>query len=167
MSNKKTHWKQTTDRTYLGSHDFEENETKIGTIKNIDQSRKVFNPSSNEEETCFVVEFKQKGLKPMILNTTNKQAIEKAAGSPYIEDWKGKHVELFTIKDKFFGEMMRAVRIRHKAPKMEKPKLTPTSKRWKGAVENLKSGKVDMKTLRNYFQISDKIEKRLKEAISE
>lgn len=158
----KTHWKKTDNPNYLGAYSFEDpRESKIGTIASINPTETVYNPSTNSDETVFVISFKQASLKPMILNTTNKKAIAKATGSDFIEDWVGKSIELFVTKVKAFGEMVDAVRVRPKAPKLKKPTLTPKHKKWKTVKTQLASGDLEMSTVEQHFTVSKEMKERL------
>lgn len=162
---KKTHWKKTDNPNYLGAYAFEEGEEKIGTISKLNLSEKVFNPSTNSEEDCTVAHFKQSDIKPLILNTTNKKTIAEVADSPYIEDWEGVSIQLFVTKVKAFGETVDAVRVRTKPPKVNKPKLTKSHKKYKGIVKKLNSGELELKTVKEHFDIPANLEKHLTEKV--
>ena len=56
----------------------------------------------------------------MILNVTNCKTIAKIYDSPYIEDWIGKYITVYSAKVKAFGETVEALRIRPKVPSMKK-----------------------------------------------
>ena len=62
-------------------------------------------------------------VKPMILNKTNCERIEKLYGTPYIEDWAGKRVIVMRTKTDFAGEKVDCLRI-----KMELPPFKAQSK---------------------------------------
>ena len=58
--------------------------------------------------------------KSMILNVARAKAIQKATGSPWMDDWIGKKVQLYIDnKVKAFGEIVSAVRVRPFAPKVQ------------------------------------------------
>jgi hypothetical protein len=50
--------------------------------------------------------------KPMILNATNNKTIAKLFKTPYIEQWAGRKIQIYTEKVKAFGEVWDALRIR-------------------------------------------------------
>ena len=100
----------------------------------------------------------------MILNVTNSKAIAKVAGSNYIEDWTGVHVQLFTTQVKAFGDVVDAVRIRPIKPQIKKPELTPTHEKWTAAKQSLSEGKTTIEGIRKHFDISKENELKLKEA---
>ena len=53
----------------------------------------------------------------MIMNKTNCKIIEKIYGTPYIEDWIGKKIQIYVQKGvKAFGEIVDALRIREQIP---------------------------------------------------
>lgn len=112
----KTHWKKiVSDPNYLGEADFNEGEEKVATIASVNQSETVTTAEGKSQKA--VVHFAE-NLKPMILNVTRSKAIEKVAGSPYFEDWKGVRVQLYIEHNiKAFGELVSAVRVRPRKPK--------------------------------------------------
>lgn len=142
---KKTHWKKLAPSNYLGAWDIE-NDTNV-TILSITQEKIKPNASAPEEE-CVVMKLKEFN-KPMIVNKTNLKAIEKATGSAYIEDWKGRQIILFSTKVRAFGDMVDALRVRQFAPK-PKEKPTLTDDRFKVALEKIKSGEIDKSSLTPY-----------------
>lgn len=108
----KTHWRKYTNPNYLGSYAFQPGETKTLTIKEV--KREIVTSERGKEE-CTVVHFAE-GEKPLILNKTNADAISKAWGTPYIEDWSGKRISLKVKKVSAFGEMVDAVRVSKERP---------------------------------------------------
>ena len=111
----KTHWKKTTNPHYLGSYAFQPGEEKAVTIAAVGQEE-VTNPAEpDKKELCTVAHFVQPE-KPLILNTTNKKAIARLAGSPYIEDWAGVGIILCVQRVPAFGEIVEAVRVRPVKP---------------------------------------------------
>lgn len=104
----KTHWKKLRNPLYLGSYDFEEKEERTLKITKVEKIPVM--GADGKSEDCTVCHFE--GSKPMILNSTNAKAITKATGTPYIEEWAGKTVTLYTQKIRAFGEMVDALRIK-------------------------------------------------------
>ena len=107
------HWKKTTNPTYLGSWDFDDGKDMIVTIKDVGL-KTIQSQQGTEEKT--VMEF-EGGVKPLILNTTNMKAISKALGTPYLDGWVGKDIQLYTEMVSAFGSSTMAVRVREFAPK--------------------------------------------------
>lgn len=118
----KTHWKKiVSDPNYLGEADFNEGEEKIATISSVNQSETVVTAEGKSQKA--VLHFAEP-LKPMILNVARSKAIEKVAGSPYFEDWKGVRIQLYIEHNiKAFGELVSAVRVRPRKPKEAPPVL--------------------------------------------
>ena len=108
----KTHWKKLTNPNYLGSYAFQPGEEKIVTIKEV---KREIVQNQNGKEDCTVAYFEE-DIKPLILNKTNADAIARAWGTPYIEDWAGKKIVLKVKKVSAFGEMVDAVRISKDRP---------------------------------------------------
>jgi len=114
-----TNWKKLMNKNYLGSWDVEEGKDLILTIKGARQEE-VQNPSGKKEK-CLIVDFIEPDFKPMIINSTNGSNIEKATGTPYIEQWAGHKIAIFTAKVSAFGEIVDALRIRPTAPIEQAP----------------------------------------------
>lgn len=144
----KTHWKKLTDPNYLGAYDFQPNEKRVVTIKEVSQS--TIKGQDGKEEDCIVCQFTEG--KPMILNVTNCKAIAKAHGTDYIEDWTGLEVTLFVANIYAFGSNVDALRIEQTIPK-GKPELSDD--RFKKALTALKSGKVTIESIKTDYVLND------------
>lgn len=118
----KTHWKKiVSDPNYLGEADFNENEEKVATIKEIHRSVTV---ETAEGKTQKAVLYFKEAIKPMILNSARSKAIQKVSGSKYVEDWPGTRIILYVDDNvKAFGEIVSAVRVRPRKPRETPPAL--------------------------------------------
>lgn len=109
----KTHWKKLTSTDYIGAYSLEPGKDMILTIKSV-KNEIVTGPDGRKEQ-CTVMTFTE-DTKPMILNVTNAKTIAKLYKTPYIEEWAGCKIQLFTDKVKAFGETVEALRIRPTVP---------------------------------------------------
>ena len=111
----KTHWKKiVAESDYLGEADFQEGEEKVATIAHVNPEEEVQTAEGKSKKA--VVHFAE-DLKPMILNVARSKAIEKVAGSPYFEDWRGVPIQLYIEHGiKAFGDVVSAVRVRPRRP---------------------------------------------------
>ena len=134
MSENKTHWKKLSNPNYLGAYALMPDQDMIVTISRAVNEDVV--GSNGKKEECLVLHFKEKDVKPMILNVTNAKTIERIYETPYIEDWSGKKIQLYIAQVNAFGETVDALRIRNKAPE-GKPELTPDHPKWNEAVANV------------------------------
>ena len=114
MAKTMTHWKRLNNPDYLGAYAFEPGEEKTGTIDYVKQEPVM--GSDGKKEDCIVCHFKEKSLKPLILNVTNCKAITKIYNTPYIENWAGKQITMIVKQVKAFGDMVDAVRIKNVKP---------------------------------------------------
>lgn len=113
----KTHWKKLTNPNYLGAYAFEENKDIILTIKSV--GNEVITGEGGRKEECTVCHFVE-NYKPMILNKTNMKSIQKALGTPYIEEWNGKKIQIYVDpKVKFGKEVTGGLRVRNFEPKAQ------------------------------------------------
>ena len=108
------HWKKTTNPNYIGSWDFEDGKDLIVQVKDI--KREMIQSQQGKEEK--MVMYFENGVKPLILNKTNMKATEKATGTPMLDEWIGKKLQLYVAAVSAFGEMTMAVRIREFAPQV-------------------------------------------------
>lgn len=113
----KVHWKKVvSDPVYIGEADFEPGEEKVLTIASINSKETIV--TNEGKSTKAVVHWVEKE-KSMILNVARAKAIQKATGSPWMDDWIGRKVQLYIDnKVKAFGEIVSAVRVRPFAPKI-------------------------------------------------
>lgn len=95
---------------YLGSWDLEEvpNRKLAVTIARIVDEEVTAN---GQKETCTVAYFVENGIKPMILNITNKKALCRLHKTKDTEALKGKRFYIHIEKVKAFGEIWDALRI--------------------------------------------------------
>lgn len=107
------HWKQTTNRTYLGAWDFEQGKDMIVQIKDVVKEI-VQGPRGRDE--LYVLYF-EGGVKPMILNNKNKENIAKATKHDFYDEWVGKKIQLYVTQVIAFGETTDAIRVREFAPR--------------------------------------------------
>jgi hypothetical protein len=120
MEAKLTHWKKLTNPDYLGAYALQPGEDLIATIKDVTQADVTGTGGKKEVKT--VVVFEEKGVKPMVLNRTNSKTITKLFKTPYIEQWKGKKIQIYIEHDiQAFGETVDGIRVRPFLPKEEKP----------------------------------------------
>lgn len=106
------HWKKTTNPNYIGSWDFEDGKDMIVKVKDVREE--VIQSQQGSEEK--LVMYFEGDVKPLIMNTTNKKATEKATGSAFLDEWVGKKLQLYIAPVSAFGEMTMAVRVREFAP---------------------------------------------------
>lgn len=97
---------------YLGGWTFSHGD-EILTIKDVTFADVRMKDGSTEEK-CHVW-FKEYDL-PLLINSTNNEAITKVAGSPDFDDWIGVRVEVGTRKVPAFGDVWDAVRISPEKP---------------------------------------------------
>lgn len=111
--NELTHWKKEFNYDFLGSYSLQPGEEKTLTIKET-KKQKVKGADGKEQE-CFVAYFIE-NEKPMILNKTNCKIISKVYNTPFIENWKGIKIVIYSAPVKAFGETTDALRIKNENP---------------------------------------------------
>lgn len=108
----KTHWKKLTDTKYLGAWDLGDKDM----IVRITEVRQEMVKDNKGKEEEVLVAYLDGGVKPWILNKTNCKSISKALGSPFVEDWAGQKVQLYSDKVAAFGDIVDAIRVREFNP---------------------------------------------------
>lgn len=154
----KTHWKKLHNPNYLGAYSLEPGKDMVLTIKEV---KKEVVQNGNSKEECSVCYF-QEGVKPMILNVTNSKQIEKLYSTPYIEEWKGKRVQIYAAQVNAFGETVDALRIRPKVPTLNtKEELKPGHKNWDRVKNAIAEGNTTIAAMLKRFEISEVNQEKL------
>jgi hypothetical protein len=159
MEKQLTHWKKLQNPLYLGSYDFQPNEERTVTVKDVKREM-VKGQEGTEEHT--IVHFVE-NYKPMIMNATNSKMLTKLSESPYVEKWIGTSFKLVVVKIKAFGEFMDALRIKSEKVIKLLPELVLDSANFVKVKEAMKSGKFTMEQVESKYKLS----KEVKEAINE
>ena len=107
------HWKKTTNPNYLGTYTFEEGKDIVVKVKDV-KIEMIQDPKGGSEEKPVM--YFEGNIKPLILNTTNMKTIEKVTGTPYLDEWAGKKLQLCVAPVSAFGSMTTGVRVREFAP---------------------------------------------------
>ena len=158
----KTHWKKLHNPDYFGSWCIPEGEDLIVTIKQIKVEQ--ITGEGGRVEQLSVCYFQEK-QKPLILNVTNSKQIQSIYGTPYIEDWVGKQIQLFKSTTKMKGEVVDCVRVRPLLVSKQKPAFTPNNERWKGAVEAIFLGDSTIEAVKKHYTLSNDDEALMKQQI--
>lgn len=111
----KTHWKKNLDSTFISGEDLNselrglKKEMIVCIEKFTDQQ--TFDQNKNSKTTISALYLKEVGgqslYKPVVLNKTNAKFFIKETGSEYMEDWIGKPVILYAMKDSRHGFVVR------------------------------------------------------------
>ena len=109
----KTHWKKLTNPDYLGAYALEDGKDVVLTINHVREE--VVTGTGGKKDNCVVCHFAE-NVKPMILNATNMKTITILLGTPYIEDWSGKKIQIGIEKVKYAGDLVDALRVRKFLP---------------------------------------------------
>lgn len=120
----KTHWKKLTNPDYLGAYALDDGKDVILTISYVREEKVT--GSDGKKDDCVVCHFSER-VKPMILNSTNMKTITKLFGTPYIEDWSGRRIQIGIEKVKAFGDVVDALRVRKFIPAENVPKCESCS----------------------------------------
>lgn len=158
----KTHYRKLRNPNFIGSYELMTGGEPKDMVVEIVSASKEMVQNGDKKEDAMVLKLKHQ--KPMIVNATNAKNIAKALGSPYVEDWSGKHITLYVAKIRAFGETVDALRVRPEAPKAPTlPDLNPKHPKWDGAVTAIKEGKTTIDAIRKQYSLNDENEKLLKD----
>lgn len=151
----KTHWKKIVDNDYLNEGDLDAGNI-IATIESIDV-QEITNPTG-KTEVKHVIKFKEKNVKPMVLSAKqNFKNIASATGTPYIEEWSGKKIEIYYDPNVRFGsQKVGGVRVSPNTPK--KPKLTKQMPAYAKVVLSLKDKKTTWEIVKEHYEITPELE---------
>ena len=112
MQEKRTHWRDNMDMTYLRAETLAEGEKRILTIKEVKKEVMPKLPGRDDtvDEHQNVCYFEEDSL-PMVLNVVNCETITGLTGTGYIEDWKGTKIAVYASKTKFGKKMVPCLRV--------------------------------------------------------
>lgn len=159
----KTHYKTLRNPHYLGAWALMTGGEPRNMVVEITKANKEMVQNGDKKENAMLLHLKNQ--LPMIVNATNAKSIEKALGSPYIEDWVGKKLELTCKKIKAFGEWHEALRVVDVAPKeATKESLNPNHPKWTGAIEALKTKATTIEVIQGKYILNDDHLKELQDA---
>ncbi len=113
MTQTKTHWKKQHNYNFLGAYSLENGKDMVLTIQELKPEEII--GTNGKKEKGFVCHFVE-NQKPMILNKTNCKIIEKIYSTPFIEEWVGKKIQIFSSQVAAFGTTTDALRIRPQIP---------------------------------------------------
>ena len=159
METEKIHWKKAFKSDYLSSSDIDEKDL-ILTIEKVLYQECL---TQSGKKFCNVAHFKEKDIKPMILNVGNSKIVKKFSGNKvHINDWLNIVIRVYVKPDvKFAGDLVEGLRIAEIQPKVGKPELTEKITAWKNAVEKLKSKTTTLENIKKVYNISVENEKLL------
>ena len=113
-----------------------------------------------------IIYFKDKGVKPMVLNRTNGHRISNfhPTKSPFIEDFGGIVIELYVDhKVNSHGEIVDGIRVKTKQPILNKTLPSITDERFAKALEAVKSGSYTKEQIKAAYSLTDTQKTKLNE----
>jgi hypothetical protein len=123
MTETLTHWKKLTKSDYLGAYSLEPGKDLVLTIKSC--AVETVKGEGGKQEELLVIRFAE-AVKPMICNKTNAKIITKIHKTPYIEQWSGKSIQLYSKQVDAFGTTTDALRVREVIPPQADLDVTAT-----------------------------------------
>ena len=117
------HWKKSMNKERIGAHDLYVNGTNPAqfaeltvTINHYTEDKLPKREKKQEFDIRPVLHFREKGIKPMIVNNTIGEAIESIYGAD-IDFWIGRQITLYVDKNVRVGaDIICAIRVRSYAP---------------------------------------------------
>jgi hypothetical protein len=159
----KTHYKSFFNSTFLNDGDFSSERDTVCLIE------KVFNleDSTKDGKQTFTA-IKLNGFdKPMKAPNEVLTSISKALKVDFVEDWAGKHISVYVLKNlRAFGSLHNVLRVRPVAPRLSVD-IEPAKKMLK-ACQNLDELRGAFKNLQNEVRTHPaivKLGKELSEAL--
>ena len=117
MASQKHHWKEALPGEYLGAYSLN-GQDMVVTIQTA--AKEIITGANGKKEECLVLHFKEQ-IMDMVCNRTNAKTITKVLGTPFLEDWGGKKIQLYPTTTRFGGEIVECIRVRDKAPRQAPP----------------------------------------------
>ena len=120
------------DSEYLGADDLDTAIEPVLTIKNLYRGKVTLSRGKEVKNVLTFVEESVPGIagevRPMILNSTNRQTLKKLFKAVTANALEGKKIQLFIehgVRNPSNGELTDGIRIRDKAPKAGKTYVAP------------------------------------------
>ena len=111
------------DSEYLGADDLDNNKEPVLTIKNLYRGKVTLSRGKETKNVIVFAEEKADGIigdvRPMIVNSTNRQALKKLYGQVTASALEGKKIQLYIehgVRNPSNGELTDGIRIRDKKP---------------------------------------------------
>lgn len=111
------------DSEYLGADDLDSNVEPVLTIKNLYRGKVTLSRGKEVKNVLVFAEEKADGVigevRPMILNSTNRQMLKKLYGQVTANALEGKKIQLYIehgVRNPSNGEMTDGIRIRDRKP---------------------------------------------------
>jgi len=120
MSNQnKTHFRKVFKSDHLGCADLEDFvEQKHNLIFNIKHVRQEYGTKVAGKKIDANIAYFAEGIKPLVLNATNSNAMKGLTNSSFVEDWVNVPVQLYIDSNvRMKGQTVGGVRISHQAPR--------------------------------------------------
>jgi len=161
----KTHWKKLIDHNFINEGDLD-NGNIIATIKSV-ALEEVKNHQGKKVD-LHVLRFQEPNIKPLILTAKiNWSNIQIATGTPYIEEWVGKKIEIYyDPKVKFGSEVVGGVRIMPRAPILKLPEMTKNNPKFESMKTKLISKETTLEIVKKHCSLSAELEAELKQLIN-
>lgn len=111
----KIHWRKNLDSTFISGEDLQAElkglkKEMIVCIEKFNDAQS-FDQNKNAKTTISALYLKevngQSLYKPVVLNRTNAKFFVKETGSEYMDDWIGKPVIMYAVKDSRHGYVVR------------------------------------------------------------
>ena len=119
------------DSEYMGADDIEPNTEPILTIKNLYRGKVTLQRGPEVKNVLTFVEESTPGIsevRPLIVNSTNRQALKKMYGQVTANALEGKKIQLYiehNVRNPSKNELTDGIRIRDKKPVLGKPASVP------------------------------------------
>lgn len=120
------------DSEYMGADDIDQNTEPVLTIRNLYRGKVTLSRGKEVKNVLTFVEDKVAGInevRPLIVNSTNRQTLKKLYGQVTANALEGKQIQLYIehgVRNPSNGELTDGIRIRDKKPTAAgaKPKAT-------------------------------------------
>lgn len=110
------------DSEYMGADDIDQNTEPVLTIRNLYRGKVTLSRGKEVKNVLTFVEDKVAGInevRPLIVNSTNRQTLKKLYGQVTANALEGKQIQLYIehgVRNPSNGELTDGIRIRDKKP---------------------------------------------------
>ena len=162
MNKIKDHYRNTSKSDHLAKEDLIGLEQPIiYTISHCSQesNRKV---AGKNIPLCNVAFFKDKDVKPWVINQTNAKILAGFAGTPSVSSWVNMPVELYVDSSvKMKGAVVGGIKVRTVQPKIEKDTMNEVHHHWQIGVQKVQNEGWTIEMVREHYIISEEDYRKL------
>ena len=153
---KNTHWRKVMNTTYLNGDEIKKGDT-IVTIAGWKEEM-IYSQRDKQKEPQVTMYFKEL-TKPMIMTNRKAKQISTALDTPIMEDWIGKKITMYPVKERHFGEEFEVITF--KKAVIKKEVFNSSHPKWDAACKAIKDGNSSVEAIEKHYSLTEAVKTQL------